>query len=121
MQLVEARQHAAVEIARILNLDPYWVGAVESGSSLTYTNRQDLYTGLLDFTVMPLLRAIEQRLSLPDVSGGNRVRRFDVSAFMRANLNDRVAALTAYVAAGVITAQQAADLEPMIKSGEVPV
>jgi HK97 family phage portal protein len=121
MQLVEARQHAAIEVARALNLDPYWVGATQAGSSVTYSNRQDLYTGLLDFTVMPLLRAVEQRLSLPDVSGGNRQIRFDTTGFLRANLGDRVDALTAYVAAGVITPQQAADMEPMIQRGEVPL
>lgn len=120
LQLVEARQQASIEIARLLNIDPYFVGAQIPGSSLTYQNRTDLYQSLLDFTVMPLLRVIEQRLSMPDVSGSNRQLRFDTSAFLRANLSDRVAALTAYVAAGVITPQQAAALEPLIREGDVP-
>lgn len=120
LQLTEARSHAAIEVARLLNLDPYFVGASAGGSSYTYQNRTDLYQSLLDFTVMPLLRVIEQRLSMPDVCGGRRQLRFDVSSFLRANLSDRVAALTAYVGAGVITPEQARDLEPLIRRGEVP-
>jgi HK97 family phage portal protein len=121
LQLVEARQHAAVEIARMLNLDPYWVGATAgAGSSLTYTNRTDLYTGLLDFTILPLLRTIEGRLSMADVCGRTRQIRFNTAAFLRANLSERVTALTQYVAAGIITPQQAADMEPLIQQGEIP-
>lgn len=120
LQLVEARQQAAIEIARLLNLDPYFVGAQSNGSNLTYQNRTDLYQSLLDFTVMPLLRVIEQRLSMSDVCGASRQLRFDTSAFLRANLSDRVTALTAYVAAGVITPEQAADMEPLIRKGDMP-
>jgi HK97 family phage portal protein len=120
LQLVEGRQQAAIEIARVLNVDPYFVGASIPGSSLTYQNRTDLYQSLLDFTIMPLLRVIEQRLSMPDVSGESRQLRFDTGAFLRANLPERVAALTAYVTAGVITPEQAADLEPMLRRGDVP-
>jgi hypothetical protein len=120
LQLVEARQQAAVEIARVLNLDPYFVGATTGGSSLTYQNRTDLYQSLLDFTIMPLLRVIEQTLSRDPNSAGSRVLRFDTNAFLRSNLTERVAALTAYVAAGIITPEQAAALEPMIRKGDVP-
>jgi HK97 family phage portal protein len=120
LQLVEARQQAAVEIARVLNLDPYFVGATVGGSSLTYQNRTDLYQSLLDFTLMPLLRVIEQTLSREPNSSASRVLRFDTTAFLRANLTDRVNALTAYVTAGIITPQQAADMEPMIRKGDVP-
>lgn len=120
LQLSEARAHAAIEVARLLNLDPYFVGAAVGGSSVTYQNRTDLYQALLDFTVLPLLRVIEQRLSMTDVSGQGRAIRFDAAAFLRANLTERVAALTAYVGAGVLTPEQAADLEPLIRRGDVP-
>lgn len=120
LQLTEARSHAAIEVARLLNLDPYFVGAAVGGSSVTYQNRTDLYQALLDFTVFPLLRVIEQRLSMSDVCGTNRRLRFDASAFLRANLSERVAALTAYVSAGVLTPDEAARLEPLIRRGDVP-
>lgn len=120
LQLIEARQHAAIEIARILNLDPYWVGASPQGSSQTYNNEQDRRAALLDFTILPIARVIEQRLSLPDVTGTGRVVRFNTMGFLRANLGERVAAFTAYVAAGVLTVDEARALEPLVKVGETP-
>jgi HK97 family phage portal protein len=120
LQLVEARQHAAIEIARLLNLDPVWVGASPAGSSLTYQNRQDMNQALLDGTILPLLRVMEQRLSMPDVSGERRQIRFETSAFLRANLAERVAGLTAYVAAGILTVDEARAMEPLVEIGKVP-
>lgn len=117
LQLVEARGHAAAEVARLLNLDPVWVGANASGQSLTYQNKQDQNQQLLDATIMPLLRVIEQRLSM--LTAGRQFR-FDTVAFLRANLSERVAAITAYLAADVITRDEARDLEPMIRKGTVP-
>lgn len=114
LQLVEARQHAALEVARVLNLDPVWVGANVPGSSLTYQNRLDMYQSLLDVSVMPLVRAVEQRLSLDDVTPHGRVVRADTAAWLRANLTDRVAATTALLAAGVITRDEARNLEPLL-------
>jgi HK97 family phage portal protein len=118
LQLTEARQHAAIEVARLLNLDPMWVGASPGGSSLTYQNRQDMNQSLLDVTILPLLRVIEQRLTM--LSGSQRTFRFDTAAFLRANLGERVAALTQYVAADILTRDEARALEPIIKFGEVP-
>jgi phage portal protein BeeE len=120
LQLVEARQHAAVEVARILNLDPYWVGAQPAGSSVTYSNEQDRRSALLDFTIMPPARVIEQRLSMPDVTGTTRVLRFTTMSFLRANLNDRNAALTSYVASGILTIDEARALEPLVQIGDTP-
>lgn len=117
LQLTEARQHAATEIARLLNLDPVWVGAQAGGTSITYSNQQDRNQSLLDGTIMPLLRTIEQRLSMltPD-----RVFRFDSVAFLRANLTDRVAAYTDYLAAGVLTVEEVRALEPIVPEGGPP-
>jgi len=120
LQLVEARQHAAIEVARIINLDSYWVGAQAAGSSVTYTNEQDRRAALLDFTIMPLARVIEQRLSMADVSGGNRELRFSTMGFLRANLAERVAALTAYVTAGIMTIDEARAIEPLVQIGDTP-
>jgi hypothetical protein len=121
LQLVEARQHTAVEVARLLNLDPYWVGAGVSGSSLTYQNRQDMNQSLLDLTVLPLLRVIEQGLSTFLSEGHLRhVLRFDTSVFTRESLASRVAALTQYTGAGILTPAEARDLEPLIHEGDVP-
>jgi HK97 family phage portal protein len=120
VQLVEARQQDALEIARALGIDAYWVGATVSGQSVTYNNEQDRRSALLEFSILPVARIIEQTLSMPDVSGGpNRVIRFDSAALLRANLTERAAVLNSYVASGVMTVDEARSLEPIIFVGEV--
>ena len=122
LQLVDARNQAALEIARSLNLDPAWVGASIPGQSITYQNRVDLYRQLLDTTMTPLMNVIAQRLSFsrprlapdspayPAVSEANRRIAFDTDRFLQANYNDRVQTAIALHAAGLVTTEEARSL-----------
>jgi hypothetical protein len=119
LQLVEARQSAALEIGRLLNLDPVWIGAGVPGSSMTYQNRVDLYRQLLDTTLSPLMSAIEQRLSYsrprtagrshiyPAVTEETRRVAFDADRYLQANYTDRVATMTQLYAAGLVDRDEA--------------
>ena len=88
LQLTEARQAAAAQVARMANLDPIWTGAGVPGSSLTYANRQDLYRQLLDLALTPVMDLIGQRLSLNDITPRGHTVRFDVTKFLRQNVTD---------------------------------
>jgi hypothetical protein len=81
LQLVEGRQHAAMELARVANIPPYLVG-VEVGG-MTYQNalqaRQDLYL----FGARPLVDAIEQTLSGDNVVAKGKHIELDVEAYLR--------------------------------------
>jgi hypothetical protein len=114
MQLVEARRQAALDCARLLNLDPVWVGAAESGSSLTYTNRTDLMRQLADLTLRPVIVAVERRLSARDVLPGQRRVRFDLDTFLRGNPDQRVQVWQALIGAGVLTVDEVRQLEPLV-------
>ena len=85
MQLVQARDASALAIARQANLDAAWVNATQSGSSLVYSNRVDLYRGLLDMSLTPVMLQISQRLSMNDVTPRGHVVAFDTSVFLRGN------------------------------------
>jgi hypothetical protein len=85
MQLVAARDASALAIARQANLDAAWVNATQSGSSLTYTNRTDLYRQLLDLSLTPVMLQISQRLSMNDVTPRGHEVEFDTSVFLRGN------------------------------------
>jgi hypothetical protein len=85
MQLVAARDASALAIARQANLDAAWVNATQSGSSLVYSNRVDLYRGLLDMSLTPVMLQISQRLSMNDVTPRGHVVAFDTSVFLRGN------------------------------------
>ena len=85
MQLTAARDASALSIARQANLDAAWVNATQSGSSLTYTNRTDLYRQLLDLSLTPVMLQISQRLSMNDVTPRGHEVEFDTSVFLRGN------------------------------------
>jgi HK97 family phage portal protein len=105
LQLVEARNQSAIEIARLLGLDPFWVGASLSGSSLVYTNRVDIRADLVTLTLTDYMLPIEQRISMADVLGG--AVRFDASEFLRANLDTRARMAIDLFTAGVIDRDEA--------------
>lgn len=107
VQLVEAKTQAAIAIARLANLDPVWVGAAIPGSSLTYSNRTDLYRGLLDTALRPVMSLVEQRLSMPDVTPRGRTIKFDTTAFLRANPIELADLITKLLPLGVLTEEEA--------------
>ncbi len=90
MQLVEARQHVALELARHCNLDAHYVNATEPGSSsMTYSNVTQERRKLVDFTLRHYLTAIEGRLSMDDVTVAGQVARFDLDDFLRGDAETR--------------------------------
>lgn len=119
LQLVDARNQAALEVSRLLGLDPVWVGIGVPGSSLTYTNRQDLYRQLVDLTLRPLLAAVEQRLSMWDLTPRGHTVRFDLTAFLRGNPDQRAQLVTQLVPLGVMTVEEARQLMEYAPTGNV--
>jgi len=110
LQLVEARNASAIAIARATNLDPIWTGAGVPGSSLTYSNRVDLYRQLLDTALTVVMSQIGERLSMNDVTPrGHRVA-FDTSVFLRANPTELADFITKLLPVGVISETESRDL-----------
>ena len=107
VQLVEAKNLAAVAIARLANLDPIWVGAGVPGSSLTYSNRVDLYRNLLDTALRPIMHLFEQRLSMPDITPPGQTIKFDTTAFLRANPVELADLITKLLPLNVLTEEEA--------------
>jgi len=119
LQLTEARNAAATMIGRLCNLDPIWVGAGVPGYSLTYTNRQDLYRQLVDLSLMPVMRAITDRLSGNDVTPrGHRVL-FDTDTFLRASTTELTDLIARLVPLEVLSPEQAAELLDLPTTGEM--
>jgi phage portal protein BeeE len=109
LQLTEARNQAAIQIARLLNLDPFWVGAGVPGSALTYQNRVDMRQDLVDLTLSDYLVPIEQRLSMQDVTPtvATKLVRHDTGEFLRSNLDTRVNMAVALLGAEAISVDEA--------------
>jgi len=79
LQLVEARQHQALELARVANISPFLVGAPGS-SGMTYNNAQEMVRQLAR-DALPIMATIEGTLSSDQVLPPGQVVRFDRTVF----------------------------------------
>lgn len=79
LQLTEARQHQALELARVANVSPFLVGAPNS-SGFTYQNAEQARAQLAQ-DCLPFLTAIEETLSSDVVTPRGTIVRFDRSIF----------------------------------------
>lgn len=112
LQLVEARQHVAVEVARLLNMPPVYVNA-ETGGSLTYSTVAQQSQSLLNTTLLPYLSAVSGRLSMGDVTPQGTTVDYQLDAFLRTDLPARIGAYSQAIAAGVMTVNEARAAEDL--------
>lgn len=88
LQLAEARQHAVLEIARLMGLDPEDVAV--STTSRTYFNAETKRRDRVDFTLGQYLKAISDRLSMPDITPRGQVTRWDTDLFTMTDTKTRL-------------------------------
>jgi HK97 family phage portal protein len=87
LQLNEARQYVALELCRSAGLPAYFASA--ETTSMTYSNAISERRSLVDFSLRPILTAIEQRLSMPDFVGQGNEVRYALDDFLRGNPLER--------------------------------
>jgi len=82
LQLNQARSYVATELARATGIPAYYVDA-ETGSSMTYSNATTQRQTLLDFSLIPLMTSISERLSMPDFIPQSQEVKYDLSDYLR--------------------------------------
>jgi phage portal protein BeeE len=83
LQMSEARQHAVLEISRLMGIDPEDLGV--STTSRTYQNSQDRRLAMINDVLGMYVSAIVERLSMQDITPrGYRVVA-DFNGFLRAD------------------------------------
>jgi len=105
MQLSESRLNTASEIARMCNI-PAWYLNAESASA-TYSNVSAERRSLVDFSLSPIMHAIEERLSMNDLTPRGQVCKFDLDDYLRGNPLEEIQVLTAMLDAGLINVDEA--------------
>ena len=80
LQLVEARQYAALELSRHANVPPWLVGA-PTGTGMTYMNAQQAKADAVTFGALGYIEAIEQGLSANTITPRGRIIRLDRTAW----------------------------------------
>lgn len=109
IQLAEQRQHAVLEIARAAGVDPEDLGV--STTSRTYQNSEQRRQDLLDFTLAHYMTAVEQRLSMGDVTPRGYVAKVNMDAFLRSDTKTRMEAYAIGKPIGAYTTDEIRELE----------
>jgi HK97 family phage portal protein len=97
-QMVEARKLTITDLANLMNLDPYWLGA--EGSSHNYKSPGLMFLGLLKTSLDPVMEVFEDEWSFRWLAYGTDVR-FDRAKLLRDDLETMVRTFAAGKAAGI--------------------
>jgi hypothetical protein len=120
IQLAEQRQHAVLEIARAAGVDPEDLGV--STTSRTYQNSEQRRQDLIDFTLMPYSAAIEQRLTMGDVTPRGYEVKVNFDGFLRADTKTRMETYAIGEPIGAYTTEEIRELEdrPSLAPSQMP-
>ena len=110
MTLVDARRFQVEEAARLTGIPAWYLGA-DTGSSMTYSNLNSSRRDLIDFSLAPFETAIEQRLSMDDVTPRGHHVAFSFTDFLRSTPIERAQLYDSLVRNGILTPEEARDME----------
>jgi len=117
MMYDEAQQFLSTEIARLCNVPAYLVSA-EANQSMTYSNLLDERKSFYSLTLAPYVCAIEDRLSMDDITARGNAVRFDVdSSFLAVEPMQRLLVIEKMLSLGLITLEQAMQMENLTPNG----
>jgi HK97 family phage portal protein len=113
----ESSQYLATEIARLMNVPAYYISA-DMNNSMTYQNILDGRKEFVAYSLQPYISAIENRLSMDDITAhGNRVRFAIDETFLRADTMARLDAIEKMLNLGLIDVSQAQVMEQLTPNG----
>lgn len=117
MMYSEAKQEYSTQIARLCNVDAFYLSA-DANNSMTYSNLLDSRKQFVSLTLQPFISAIEDRLSMNDVTANNNQVRFDLDkSFLRANPMDDLLVIEKMLALGLISVEQAMEMTDLTPNG----
>ena len=117
MMFVDAIQNTATQIARMMNVPAYYISA-DMNNSMTYANVQDERKQFVALSLAPYINAIQDRLSMDDITARGNVVKFDVdSAFLKTDPMERLNVIEKMLTLGLITLDQAMEMEDLTPNG----
>jgi HK97 family phage portal protein len=113
----ESSQYLATEISRLMNIPAYYISA-DMNNSMTYQNIIDGRKEFVAYSLQPFISAIENRLSMDDITRRGNIVRFALDeTFLRADTLKRLEAIEKMLTLGLITVEQAQALEELSPDG----
>ena len=117
MMFVDAIQQMSTQVARMMNVPAYYISA-DQNTSMTYANVQDERRQFVSLSLAPYVHAIQDRLSMDDITARGNIVKFDVEdAFLAVNALERLAVIEKMLALGLITVEQAMEMENLSPNG----
>jgi HK97 family phage portal protein len=118
MMYNEAAQYLATQIARACNVPAYMIDA-ETFRGMTYQNIIDGRKEYMAYSLQPFITAIEDRLSMDDLTPRGQTVRFNVDeTFLRADAMERLNVTEKLLNLGLIDIPQAQAMEDLSPNGE---
>ena len=119
MMYNESKQYFATELARACNIPAYMIDA-ETFRGMTYQNILDGRKEFMAYSLAPFITAIEDRLSMDDLTPRGTVVRFAVDeTFLRADPIARLQVTEKLLELGLITVPQAMEMEDLTPEGNM--
>ena len=113
----ESSQYLATEVSRLMNVPSYLISA-DMNTSMTYQNILDGRKEFVAYSLQPFISAIENRLSMDDITAHGNVVRFALDeTFLRADTAARLDAIEKMLNLGLIDLQQAQSMEQLSPMG----
>lgn len=114
----ESSQYLATEIARAMNVPAYYISA-DMNNSMTYQNIIDGRREFVAYSLQPYISAIEDRLSMNDITNSQNQVRFAVDdTFLRADAKDRLDIIEKMINLNLIDVNQARQMEQLTPLGD---
>jgi len=118
MMMNEAVQYMATQMARVCNV-PAWMIDAEVFRGMTYQNVLDGRKEFVAYSLQPFITAIETRLSMEDLTPrGTRVSFAVDETFLRADAMARLNVVEKMLNLGLITVDQAMEMEDLTPNGD---
>ena len=113
----ESSQYLATEISRLMNCPSFMISA-DMNNSMTYQNILDARKEFVAYSLQPFISAIENRLSMDDLTAHGNVVRFAIDeTFLRADTMARLDAIEKMLNLGLIDLGQAQQMEQLTPNG----
>ena len=118
MMYNEASQYLATEIARAMNVPAYYISA-DMNNSMTYQNILDGRKEFVSYSLQPYLSAIEDRLSMNDITNSSNQVRFAIDdTFLRADAKSRLDIIEKMLNLDLIDVNKARQMEQLTPLGD---
>ena len=113
-----AKQSLSTEICRLMNV-PAYMASSDANRSMTYQNVLDARKEFYAYTLAPYVCAIEDRLSMNDITNSQNVVRFaSDETFLRADASARLDVIEKMLTLNLITLDQAKMMEDLSPNGD---